>query len=252
VTRGSLIPARDVAGAIEVLGGRSGARAVAGATALLVDVARGGDSPGVLVDLTTVDELATVWRRLGATWLGAAVTLDRVAGPCGPGGVVGAASGLVATPLVRRQATIGGNICAPGWARDLVPALWCAGAVAEIAGPGGRRQVPVGPESCDLARDEILVHLVVPDGRGSAVAGGGPTPERPALRVLTGIPAGNGAGRAALCAGPWWRRLPRTGEAAGDADVAAALTRELSDLGVPEHVAAALAARTDRELRSAA
>jgi hypothetical protein len=250
-----LIRTQDVAAAVRALAdGDAGVRPVAGATALLVDVARGGGEPPALVDLTRLDELGSVVRQGEVTLVGAATTLDRAARL---DGVVGAAAHLVATPVVRRQATIGGNVCASGWPRDLAPALWCAGAEAEVAGPAGRRRVPVSLAGFDPAPDEILVRLVVPDGRGTVAAGGGPTPDRPALRVLTGA----GAGRAAVCSGSWRRELPVTGAAVGAAfgpsaavrsdgpRVAAnALAGELADLGVPIAVAAALAGATVRAL----
>jgi len=265
-----LIRVPDVESAVAALA-EPRTQAVAGATALLVDVHRAAPAPGAtraLVDLTSVPELCVLDEAVPGeapgVRFGAAVTLARAARRPG---VVGAAAAGVATLAVRHQATIGGNACAAAWPADLVAALWCAGATVEVADPHGRRHLELGLAPLSLAPGEIVVALRVPDERGTHVAGGGVTPTRPALRVLTGL----AAGRAVATAGAWRHPLPSTGaavaahaalhpaadedEAAAPADggttraasaafVGAVLAAELGALGVPAPVAADLARRT--------
>ena len=66
---------------------------------------------------------------------------------------------------------MGGNLCNASPAADTVPALIAAGAVCALAGPGGRREVPVeeictGPGQTILADGEFVVLILLP-ARGS-------------------------------------------------------------------------------------
>ena len=61
---------------------------------------------------------------------------------------------------------MGGNLCNGSPAADSVPALIAAGAVATIAGPSGRRELPVedimiGPRKLAISRDEIVVSFLL-------------------------------------------------------------------------------------------
>lgn len=218
------------------------ARPVAGATALLVDVARGAVAPAALVDLTTLYELTAVdpvaASGLGSRRIGAAVTLGRLVRE---GGALGAAAGLVASHPVRLRATIGGNITAPGWPHDLRTVLWAKGASIEVAGGDGRRRVGVALEARSLPAGSLAVALHVPHGPTALVAGAGITPGRPALQVVVN----RATGRAVVAAGGWRRILPATGLAAASGeDVVDVLHGELADLGVPPDVAGDLARRS--------
>ena len=77
---------------------------------------------------------------------------------------------------------MGGNLCNGSPAADSVPALIAAGAIASIAGPNGRREVPVedimqGPRRLALARGEIVASFLLP-----------PRPARTADAYLRFIP----------------------------------------------------------------
>ena len=74
---------------------------------------------------------------------------------------------LVGSLQVRHLATIGGNICNAAPSADMAPPLLALEAQAVIAGPKGRRRVPVesfftGVRRTVLAPDEILVEFAVP------------------------------------------------------------------------------------------
>lgn len=81
----------------------------------------------------------------------------------------------VADPMIRRRATLVGNLCeAIPWV-DSPPALISLDASVEVAGPAGRRSTPVtsfirGPVDIDLEPDEIATAVVVPDPRGTKSA----------------------------------------------------------------------------------
>jgi carbon-monoxide dehydrogenase medium subunit len=74
---------------------------------------------------------------------------------------------LIGGVQVQNRASLGGNICNAAPSADGVPALICHGARAVIAGPKGRREMPVesmfaAPGRTKLAADELLVAIVLP------------------------------------------------------------------------------------------
>lgn len=81
----------------------------------------------------------------------------------------------VADPMIRRRATLVGNLCeAIPWV-DSPPALIALDAALEIAGPNGRRNIPVsgfirGPVDIDLNSDEIVTGVTIPNAKGTASA----------------------------------------------------------------------------------
>lgn len=219
-------------------------RPVAGATALLVDVARGAVAPSRLVDLTTIEEATALdpasGSGLGSRRVGAAVSLARLVRS---GGALGTAAGQVASHPVRLRATVGGNIVAPGWPHDLRTVLWALGTSLEVAASATRRRVAVSLDPRTLAPEELLVALHVPMAPATVAVGGGVTAGRPALQVVVS----RSTGRAAVSSIGWRRPLPATGmAAAGGVDVGPVLSDELVGLGVPPGVARDLADRSAR------
>jgi xanthine dehydrogenase FAD-binding subunit len=81
-------------------------------------------------------------------------------------GLVDAAS-IIGGTAIQGRASVGGNLCNSGPAADSTPALIAYSAVARIAGPNGRRTVPVeqfctAPGRNILEPGEILVSLFLP------------------------------------------------------------------------------------------
>ncbi len=74
---------------------------------------------------------------------------------------------VVGSLQVRNLASVGGNVCNAAPSADMAPPLIALDAVAVIAGPSGRREVPltdffVGVRRTVLAPNELLVELLVP------------------------------------------------------------------------------------------
>src|SRR5207248_3519137 len=84
-------------------------------------------------------------------------------------GLIDAVS-LIGGIQIQSRAGIGGNLCNASPAADTIPALIAHEAVAVIAGPGGKREVPVekfctAPGRTVLGRGELLVSLKLPAPR---------------------------------------------------------------------------------------
>src|SRR5204863_3707034 len=74
---------------------------------------------------------------------------------------------LVGSIQIRNLATVGGNLCNAAPSADMAPPLIALEAEAVIAGPKGRRRVPLasffeGVRTTVLGPDELLIELVVP------------------------------------------------------------------------------------------
>ena len=80
--------------------------------------------------------------------------------------VLAEAAGRSANPSVRAVATVGGNLCAHDFAAaDLVPALLCLDATAEVTGKGGTERLALADflaMRASLEPGRVLTELVVP------------------------------------------------------------------------------------------
>jgi len=132
-------------------------------------------SPTHVIDLKGVEELKEVKRVPGkGLWIGAAVTLSELLqdGKLGEeNAVLHEAVARIADPMIRRRATLVGNVCeAIPWV-DTPPALIALDASIEIVGGEGKRTVPVssfirGPVDVDLDTTEIVTAVVIPESKG--------------------------------------------------------------------------------------
>jgi carbon-monoxide dehydrogenase medium subunit len=156
--------------AAALLAGTGEARILAGGTDLLVQMRADVVEPALIVDIKRIAETRTVAEDKGGWRIGAAVTGAELkehaqlkqAWP----GVVEAAN-LIGSTQVQGRATLGGNLCNGSPAADSVPALIAAGAVAVLAGPQGRRELPVedvmlGPRKLALGKGEFVVSFRLP------------------------------------------------------------------------------------------
>ena len=158
-------------GAVALLAAAQGeARVLAGGTDLLVQMRADVLDPDLIVDIKKIAETRTVAEEKGGWRIGAAVTgaelkeharLKKV----WPG-VVEAAN-LIGSTQVQGRATLGGNLCNGSPAADSVPALIAARAVASLAGPRGKRDLPVedvmlGPRKLALQKGEMVASFLLP------------------------------------------------------------------------------------------
>ena len=148
----------------------SDAKLVAGGTDLLVQMKNGVLHPAFVVDISRLSELRTIAVGAdGGLRLGAAVTarqIERHAGLHAAYPALAESAALVGSIQVRNLATVGGNVCNAAPSADMAPPLVALDAEAVIAGPKGRRRVPVakffeGVRKTVLAPDEILVEFVI-------------------------------------------------------------------------------------------
>lgn len=161
---------RSVADAVALLAAED-ARVLAGGTDLIIQLRAGACPSRHLVDVKRIGELAMLdFDATGALHLGAAVPCWRLADDervrrTFPG--LAEATALIGSTQIQSRATIAGNLCNGSPAADTTPALVALGAVCVIAGPAGRREVPVAgfvtaPGKTVLERGELLVELRVP------------------------------------------------------------------------------------------
>lgn len=83
-------------------------------------------------------------------------------------GVLAHAAATLGTPTIRRQATIGGNLCNAAPSADMAPSLIVLGAHLKINGSDGQKSMPVedfftGPGQTRLNRNEILTEIQIPN-----------------------------------------------------------------------------------------
>lgn len=176
--------AQTVEEALNVLAASDGpARIVSGGSDLLLEI-RQGKLPSVatMVDVTEIGEMCRVEICEGFLFIGASVTLSRLANSSlikeHAQALVDAAS-LMGNPQVCNVATIGGNIAHALPAADGAIALLALDAQAEVANQKGRYQLPLqalfkgpGVSALDPCH-ELLVGFYVPlckEGQASAFA----------------------------------------------------------------------------------
>ncbi len=157
--------------AVRALAGGSGiVKILSGGTDLLVQLRSGRAKPDLIVDIKKIPEMSGIAARdggfaIGAATSGAVIGEHEALRKSWPG-VVEAAN-LIGSTQVQGRATLAGNLCNASPAADSVPALIAARATCVVAGPKGRREVPVesivtGPGRTSLARDEFIVAFHLP------------------------------------------------------------------------------------------
>jgi CO/xanthine dehydrogenase FAD-binding subunit len=157
--------------AVKVLAGAGGlAKVLSGGTDLLVQLRSGRVKPDLIVDTKRIPGLIGIREEGGAFVIGAAtpgVLLSEHKGltEAYPGVVEGV--DLIGSTQIQGRASIAGNLCNASPAADSVPPVIAARAVAIVAGPNGRREVPVenivtGPGRTSLAKGEFVVEFRLP------------------------------------------------------------------------------------------
>ena len=158
--------ARDVADAVKLLSSE-GAKVAAGLQSLGPMLNLRLVQPRLLVDIRRVEELKTIREDGDTLALGACVTHaeiedGRVPGPTGA--FLRKVASRIAYRAVRNRGTIGGSLAHADPAADWPSALALLGGVAIVAGPKGRREIPLdrlvtGLFSTALASGELVVSI---------------------------------------------------------------------------------------------
>ena len=157
--------------AVKALAGAAGlAKVLSGGTDLLVQLKSGRLKPDLIVDTKRIPELIGVREEadswvIGAATPGAMLSADERLVKAFPGVVEGL--DLIGSTQIQGRASLAGNLCNASPAADSVPPMITARAVAVVAGPAGRRDVPVanivtGPGQTSLAKGEFVVEFRLP------------------------------------------------------------------------------------------
>lgn len=147
-----------MAEAVEALASRPGTVVVAGGTDLIADQNRGRDPRGY-VALRGVDDLAGLARHGDRLDIGSMVTIAELLADrhvSEGASVLRQAARSMASRQVRERATVGGNVCAGGGDRTLVPALLALEAEVTLVGTAGARTVPL----VDLGESDLALAVV--------------------------------------------------------------------------------------------
>jgi aerobic carbon-monoxide dehydrogenase medium subunit len=154
------------------------ARVVAGGHSLIPMMKLRLAQPEALVDINDLTELDYIRLDGGDLAIGAMTRHNALLGSALVAehyAIFADAERVIADPVVRNRGTIGGSLCQADPSEDLSAAFAAVRASVVIAGPGGRRTVPVrefhqGPYETVVDDGELLLEVRVPirPGGGSA------------------------------------------------------------------------------------
>ena len=160
-----------VAEAVHALTSHPGTMIIGGGTEVMADQNRGRDPRGY-VALRGVRGLAGLLSEDDRLRLGSMTTVaDLLADPHVRVGssVLRDAARSMASRQVRERATVGGNICAGGGDRTLVPALLALDAEVEVVDASGARTTPLLELTASDLTDAILTGVSITPSRGPQV-----------------------------------------------------------------------------------
>jgi CO/xanthine dehydrogenase FAD-binding subunit len=157
--------------ALAALADRPGAVVVAGGTEVMPDLLWRTRTAAGFVSLRRVAALRGVSSTDGELVIGA--TTPVAALTSAPDAGLRAAASSLGTPLVRTEATIGGNVVSALPYRNLLPTLLASGATLELTSATGSRTVPfdgfiTAPGRTRLGEGELLTAVRLPEHHGFA------------------------------------------------------------------------------------
>jgi carbon-monoxide dehydrogenase medium subunit len=167
----TVVAAQDAQHAVALLAEHAGAaKLLAGGTDLVVELKAGVHSPQVVIDLTRARDMKGIAVTDAGLVIGALATHSdimrshAVREHCP---ALADAAHTVGAVQTRNLGTLGGNLVSGVPSMDGGPTLVALDARAVIAGPAGRRELPLaefwpGPRRTALAPGELLVAVVVP------------------------------------------------------------------------------------------
>ena len=143
------------------------AKLIAGGTDLVIGLRNGDQTPGLIIDLTGIEELRKIEEKDETISIGATVTHSQIASS--PlinkwAKVLSDAASEIGSPQIRNLGTIGGNIVNASPAADTLPPPMVLNAIGRLASKEGEKQVPIyqlfkGPYETSLKPDELLVEV---------------------------------------------------------------------------------------------
>jgi carbon-monoxide dehydrogenase medium subunit len=156
--------------AVALLGQNPDAKILAGGHSLLPMMKFRLATPALLVDINRLEGLAYIreeggWLRIGA--MTREDDLDRSALIQQKYPLLADTARMIADPVVRNWATLGGNLAHADPANDHPATMLAYGAQVVATGPGGMREIPItqffaGPFTSALAHAEILTEIRIP------------------------------------------------------------------------------------------
>ena len=159
---------QEVVSLLEQYGDR--ARCMAGGTDVIVQARGGRFDLDIMVDIKAVPEVTELTLNGTGLRLGAATPCYRVYGDdklrATYAGIVDAAL-IIGGIQIQSRASLGGNLCNASPSADGIGPLIVHKAIAVVAGPIGRREMPVdefcvAPGQNAMGKDEFLLRLEVP------------------------------------------------------------------------------------------
>lgn len=156
--------------AVALLGKNPEAKVLAGGHSLIPMMKFRLASPALLVDLNRLDGLAYIreedgWLKIGAMTRESDLDRSDLIHKNYP--LLADTAKMIADPLVRNMATVGGNLAHADPANDHPATMLAYGAQVVATGPKGERVIPIdqffkGPFETALAHDEILTEIRIP------------------------------------------------------------------------------------------
>ena len=157
--------------AVKALAGAAGqAKVLSGGTDLLVQLKSGRLKPELIVDTKYIPGIIGIREEgdhwvIGAATPGVMLSANAKLEHAYPGIVEGV--DLIGSTQIQGRASIAGNLCNASPAADSVPPVIAARATAVLAGPNGKREVPVenivtGPGQTSLQKGELVVEFRIP------------------------------------------------------------------------------------------
>jgi xanthine dehydrogenase small subunit len=153
---------------VAILSADRAAKLVAGATDVGVESNLRARRWAHLVSLEAIDELREFSSTAERVMIGAGLPLSEVGTRWTDApDVVREWLNLFASPLIRNRATLGGNLATASPIGDAAPLLLALDAVVHLAGPSGRRSVPIESfftayRKTAMAEGELLTALEIP------------------------------------------------------------------------------------------
>ncbi len=156
--------------AIGLLGKNEGSKVLAGGQSLLPMMRFRLASPDLLVDINHIQGLEYIreddgWLKIGALTRETALDHSELVREKYP--LLASTTRMVADPIVRNLATLGGNLAHADPANDHPATMLAYGAQVVAQGPKGQRVIPIqdfflGPFESSLEHDEILTEIRIP------------------------------------------------------------------------------------------